>query len=251
MSTPIFGRGQCGNLATVLVIYVLGGDFELDHGNEGYLPISKIRFVEVLMRILPLSAILAASFMLGGCNYKTFPDPALNQRDTKYLAMLPSPELDMEHKRYIIEDPTGEAPGTIVIDSKKNVLYYVLPEKKAIRYGVATGTEAAGWSGTATIGSMAEWPAWHPPAEMIKRWPQLAPTYAAGGLPGGPDNPLGARALYLYKNGKDTLYRIHGTNEPEEIGRNVSSGCIRMRDIDVIDLYNRVKLGAKVIVLPA
>ena len=204
------------------------------------------------MRILPLSAAITVAFMLGGCNdFHTFPDPALNLRDTKYLAMLPSPELYPEHQRHIIEDPTGEAPGTIVIDSKKNVLYYVLKDKKAISYGVATGTEAAGWSGTANVGMKAEWPAWHPPAEMITRWPQLKPTYAAGGLPGGPDNPSGARALYLYQNGKDTLYRIHGTNEPEEIGHNVSSGCIRMRDIDVIDLYNRVNVGTKVIVLGA
>ena len=87
-----------------------------------------------------------------------------------------------------------------------------------------------------------------PPADMLKRWPHLAPTARAGGLPGGPDNPLGSRALYLYAGNKDTMYRIHGTNEPESIGRGVSSGCIRMRDIDAIDLYNRVKVGTKVVV---
>ena len=92
----------------------------------------------------------------------------------------------------------------------------------------------------------AEWPRWTPPAEMIKRWPHLAPR--AGGMEGGPDNPLGARALYLYQDGKDTLYRIHGTNEPETIGRSASSGCIRMRNIDAIDLYNRAAVGGKVIV---
>ncbi len=97
---------------------------------------------------------------------------------------------------------------------------------------------------------MAEWPSWMPPADMLKRWPHLKPVVATGGLKGGPENPLGARALYLYDgNGKDTLYRIHGTNEPEEIGRGASSGCIRMRDIDVIDLYNRAKLGTKVVVM--
>jgi lipoprotein-anchoring transpeptidase ErfK/SrfK len=106
-----------------------------------------------------------------------------------------------------------------------------------------------GWTGRAYVGAMQEWPRWIPPKDMLERWPHLQPTYDAGGLPGGPDNPLGSRALYLYQNGKDTLYRIHGTNEPEKIGQSVSSGCIRMRDIDAIDLYNRVKLGAKVLVI--
>ena len=106
-----------------------------------------------------------------------------------------------------------------------------------MRYGVATGAEAYGWTGTATVKRMAEWPSWMPPADMIKRWPHLKPVVAMGGLPGGPENPLGARALYLYDaKGKDTLYRIHGTNEPTEIGHGASSGCIRMRNIDVIDL---------------
>ena len=98
------------------------------------------------------------------------------------------------------------------------------------------------------MGRKAEWPHWMPPADMLLRWPHLKPTAAAGGLSGGPDNPLGARALYLYQNGRDTLYRIHGTNEPETIGHDVSSGCIRMVNMDVIDLFNRASLGAKVIV---
>ena len=142
---------------------------------------------------------------------------------------------------------TGQPPGTVVVDTKENLLYYVLPNKKAIRYGVSTGKEAYGWTGTATVKRMAEWPSWMPPADMLKRWPHLKPVVDMGGLKGGPENPLGARALYLYdENGKDTLYRIHGTNEPETIGRGASSGCIRMRNIDVIDLYNRVKVGTKV-----
>ena len=133
------------------------------------------------------------------------------------------------------------------IDTKEKFLYLVLPNKKAIRYGVATGEEAYGWTGEAVVQRKAEWPRWTPPAEMIKRWPHLKPV--AGGMNGGPENPLGARALYLYQNGQDTLYRIHGTNEPETIGRSASSGCIRMRNIDAIDLFNRVPVGAKVIVV--
>lgn len=194
------------------------------------------------------STLCFLTVVLAGCNQTTFPDPVLSGRDAKLMAMVPTFELDFDHRRYIVDDPTGEAPGTIVVDSRQNVLYYVLPNKRAVRYGVATGNEAAGWSGTATVGRKAEWPHWMPPADMLERWPHLKPTAAAGGLPGGPDNPLGARALYLYDKGKDTLYRIHGTNEPEEIGRSVSSGCIRMRDIDVIDLYSRVSIGTKVIV---
>ena len=152
--------------------------------------------------------------------------------------------------RYQVEDPTGQAPGTIVVDTKQKLLFYVLGQGKAMRYGVATGAEAYGWHGTATVRRMAEWPRWMPPADMLKRWPHLKPVVEGGGMPGGPDNPLGARALYLYDaQGHDTLYRIHGTNEPTEIGHDASSGCIRMRDIDVIDLYNRAKVGTKVVVI--
>jgi lipoprotein-anchoring transpeptidase ErfK/SrfK len=186
--------------------------------------------------------------LLAGCQYAAVPDPAVSAHDAQWLAMVPKAEVNINDERYMIDDPTGQAPGTIVVDTKNNYLYYVLPNKKAIRYGVATGDEAYGWTGTATVARKAEWPRWMPPQDMLKRWPYLQPTADAGGLPGGPDNPLGARALYLYDHGKDTLYRIHGTNEPEEIGQGVSSGCIRMRNIDAIDLYNRVQIGTKVIV---
>lgn len=189
-----------------------------------------------------------STFGLAGCNFATFADPELTQRDVKFLAATPKIEPEPNFLRYRIDDPTGEVPGTIVVDSKQNFLYFVMPDHKAIRYGVATGSEAAGWSGVTTVGQKQEWPHWTPPADMLERWPHLRPTAAAGGLPGGPDNPLGARALYLYTNLGDTLYRIHGTNEPETIGQRVSSGCIRMRNIDVIDLYNRTKVGTKVIV---
>jgi lipoprotein-anchoring transpeptidase ErfK/SrfK len=197
--------------------------------------------------ILKVIIVLAAA-VLAGCNYKGVPDPALSARDAEFMARVPDVEMDIGYERYEVSDPTGEAPGTIVVDTKANFLYLVLPGKRAIRYGVATGAEAFGWTGTATVKRKAEWPRWMPPADMLQRWPHLRPTAAAGGLGGGPDNPLGARALYLYQGGRDTLYRIHGTNEPEKIGANVSSGCIRMRNIDVVDLYNRTPLGATVIV---
>jgi lipoprotein-anchoring transpeptidase ErfK/SrfK len=190
---------------------------------------------------------------LAGCNSTGFnarlPDPAVSSLDAKMLAMVPSVELPAQFQRQQIDYVTKEAPGSVVIDSRAHFLYYVLPNKRAIRYGVATGAEAAGWSGVAQVARKAEWPHWLPPADMLQRWPHLKPTVDAGGLPGGPDNPLGARAMYLFQNNHDTLYRIHGTNEPESIGKDVSSGCIRLTNIDAIDLFNRVKVGAKVVVL--
>ncbi len=164
------------------------------------------------------------------------------------MAVVPKYDIDSNFKRYLVDYPAAEAPGTIIVDTQNKFLYFILPGNKAIRYGVAVGNEASGWTGVATVGRMAEWPHWMPPADMLARWPHLKPTAAAGGLEGGPDNPLGSRALYLYQGNTDTLYRIHGTNEPDKIGQNVSSGCIRMADIDAIDLYNRVKIGTKVIV---
>ncbi|MEM7567296.1 MAG: L,D-transpeptidase [Pseudomonadota bacterium] len=139
-----------------------------------------------------------------------------------------------------------EAPGTIIIDTSARHLFLVRPGGKAIRYGVGVGRAGFGWSGSAKIGRKAQWPRWTPPASMIRRQPELAKW--AGGMPGGVDNPLGARALYLYRGGRDTLYRIHGTNEPWSIGRAMSSGCIRMLNDDVTHLYGLAKVGAKVVV---
>jgi lipoprotein-anchoring transpeptidase ErfK/SrfK len=201
------------------------------------------------MRLISVLAALTAALLVAGCNFKSVPDPSMSARDRDFIAQVPDFELEMDFQRYEVDDPTGEKPGTIVVDTSTKHLYYVLPNKRAVRYGVATGAEAYGWKGTATIRNKAEWPHWTPPADMVQRWPHLRPTAAAGGLSGGPDNPLGARALYLYDaSGRDTLYRIHGTNEPETIGREASSGCIRMRNVDVIDLYARVALNTKVIV---
>ena len=190
--------------------------------------------------------IFAAS--LAGCQYVSVPDPSISAHDAELMALAPKAELDLVYARYQIDDPTGAESGTITIDTRDNFLYFSMPGKKAIRYGVATGREAYGWTGEATIQRKAEWPSWLPPADMMERWPHLAWIGKQGGLPGGPDNPLGARAMYLYHDGKDTLYRIHGTDEPQKIGQSVSSGCIRMRNIDAIDLYNRVSVGTKVVV---
>ncbi|HZH12140.1 MAG TPA: L,D-transpeptidase [Microvirga sp.] len=194
------------------------------------------------MRLLRLVFLVATMAALAGCTFKGVPEPQVSARDSEWLAQVPSAQEEPRYGRYLIEDPTGEAPGTIVVDTKQRFLYYVLDNKKAIRYGVAVGDEAYGWTGTSRIARKAEWPDWNPPAEMKARWPHVQFTK------GGPNNPLGARALYLYEGNRDTLYRIHGTNEPEKIGQAVSSGCIRMRNIDVIDLYNRVALNTKVIV---
>lgn len=195
------------------------------------------------MSIRTAVALVLVALAIAGCRYEAVPAPALSARDSDYMALVPTFDVHLPFERYRIDDPTGQAPGTVVVDTKAKFLYLVQPGGKAIRYGVAVGDEAYGWTGTATVQRKAEWPDWHPPAEMVKRWPHVHFTK------GGPDNPLGARALYLYQNNRDTLYRIHGTNEPETIGRAVSSGCIRMRNVDVIDLYNRVPTGAKVIVL--
>ena len=144
-------------------------------------------------------------------------------------------------RRAVVAFNTPEAPGTIIIDTGNTALYYVLGQGRAIRYGVGVGREGFTWSGVQTISRKAEWPDWHPPAEMIARQPYL-PRFMAG----GPGNPLGARAMYL----GSSQYRIHGTNDPSTIGKFVSSGCIRLTNEDVSDLFSRVDVGTKVVVLP-
>ena len=143
-------------------------------------------------------------------------------------------------KRQVVEYPTREAPGTIIIDTPNTYLYLVLGNGRAVRYGIGVGREGFTWSGVQSISKKSEWPDWTPPPEMLERQPYL-PRFMAG----GPGNPLGARAMYL----GGTVYRIHGTNQPQTIGGRVSSGCIRMVNDDVIDLYSRVNVGTKVIVL--
>ncbi len=195
------------------------------------------------------AVLMAGAVGLAGCEYRSTPDPVLSARDRDFISQVPTADMGRNFDRYEVDDTTGQAPGTIVVNTKEKQLYYVLGHGKAMRYGVATGAEAYGWTGTATVKRMAEWPRWMPPADMLKRWPHLKPVVEGGGMPGGPENPLGARALYLYQGKRDTIYRIHGTNEPTEIGHDASSGCIRMRDIDVIDLYNRAKVGTRVVVI--
>ena len=143
---------------------------------------------------------------------------------------------------------TAEAAGTIIVDTPNRYLYLVTGNGRAIRYGIEVGREGFGWSGSAMIARKAEWPKWTPPAEMVARDPRTAPF--ANGMPGGPENPLGARALYLYQGGRDTLYRIHGGGRPASLGKATSSGCIRLLDHDVIDLFQRVPIGTKTVVLP-
>jgi lipoprotein-anchoring transpeptidase ErfK/SrfK len=186
--------------------------------------------------------------MLGGCMQSTIEPAAesnLTPRDKKLLAAAPyeKPTIAEPFRRHIVAYHRKEMPGTIVIDSDARYLYYTLPDGQAIRYGVTVGEEALAWSGVAKIGRMTEWPTWTPTAEIKKRMD--VPDYVGP----GPQNPMGARALYLFNGNKDTLYRIHGTNQPEYIGQAISSGCIRMTNEDVIDLYKRVKQGTVVVVI--
>ena len=150
-------------------------------------------------------------------------------------------EISADLRRQVVAYPTREAPGTVVIDTPHTYLYFILGNGQAIRYGIGVGREGFTWAGVQTIGKKTEWPDWTPPQEMIARQPYL-PRWMAG----GPGNPLGARALYL----GGTVYRIHGTNDPSTIGKRVSSGCIRLTNEDVSDLYRRVSVGTRIVVLP-
>jgi lipoprotein-anchoring transpeptidase ErfK/SrfK len=146
--------------------------------------------------------------------------------------------------REIVQDPTNERPGTITVDTNNRYLYLSLPNGQAVRYGVGVGRQGFTWKGRTHIGRKEAWPDWTPPAAMLKRRPDL-PRHMVG----GEDNPLGARAMYLFAGNRDTMFRIHGSNEPWTIGQAVSSGCIRMLNNDVTDLFSRVKVGATVVVL--
>nr|WP_254007605.1 L,D-transpeptidase [Rhizobium sp. L1K21] len=153
-----------------------------------------------------------------------------------------------EFKRRMVRFETNEAPGTIIVDTQNKFLYHVNGKNRAMRYGIGVGREGFGWSGTVKVSRKAEWPGWTPPPEMIareRRKGHILPAY----MEGGEDNPLGARALYLYRSSGDSGYRIHGTNQPWSIGQNMSSGCIRMMNKDVEHLYERVPVGTKVIVI--
>jgi lipoprotein-anchoring transpeptidase ErfK/SrfK len=194
--------------------------------------------------------VLLLAGLLGGCMQATFAptsDVSMTSRDRQLLAHPPYAQaaIPEQFQRHVVDYRGRERPGTILVDTDARFLYLVQPGGKAIRYGVAVGEEAMAFSGVATVGRMAEWPDWRPTPDIQAR---LGPYPSR--VPGGAANPLGARALYLYDGSKDTLYRIHGTNQPEYIGQAISSGCIRMTNGDVIDLYNHVKMGTTVIVLP-
>ena len=202
-----------------------------------------------LFRATGAAMALLAALMLGGCMQATFaptPEASWNTRDRQLMSNLPYKQaaIPEQFRRHTVNYSGKATPGTIVVDSDNKFLYYVLPKGQAIRYGVTVGEEGQAWSGIATVGRMEEWPAWRPTAGEQARLGPL-PAFVTG----GPQNPMGARGLYLYLSGKDTQYRIQGTNQPEHIGRAISSGCIRLTNEDVIDLFNRVKVGTTVVVL--
>ncbi|MCC2112153.1 MAG: L,D-transpeptidase [Hyphomicrobiales bacterium] len=163
------------------------------------------------------------------------------------VAAIRSSDVPLQYRRTIVTYRTKEKPGTIIVDPRHKYLYFVKSNGRAIRYGVGVGRAGFEWNGDARVGAKRKWPKWFPPKEMQARDPRAAKY--ANGMDGGPHNPLGARALYLYEGNKDTLFRIHGTNEPRSIGKAMSSGCIRMLNQDVIDLYERVDVNTRVVVL--
>ncbi|GLQ38637.1 L,D-transpeptidase [Rhizobium albus] len=165
------------------------------------------------------------------------------------LDAVPLQEIDPELRRQEVAFDGDYEAGTVVVNTPERRLYYVLGGGRALRYGIGVGREGLALRGNATVGRKAEWPNWTPTANMIRRDPRNL--QFASGVPGGPTNPLGARALYLYRNGRDTMFRIHGTNQPRSIGQAMSSGCVRMLNHDVIDLYDRVPTGSRVVVIQA
>jgi len=174
--------------------------------------------------------------------------PVVTEATLPVVQVAQSKKPKPEFMRKKVRLTTDEKPGTIIIDTSTKYLYYVEGKNRATRYGVGVGRDGFGWSGTVKVGRKAEWPDWRPPASMISRERRKGrniPSY----MKGGPNNPLGARALYLYKGGRDTIFRIHGTTQPWTIGQNMSSGCIRMMNKDVEHLYSRAGIGSKVIVI--
>ncbi len=210
-------------------------------------PMTAIRstcFAAAVLAAAPWSSTALASpfSLLARAPHQTHVMPASAPAGDVVTADEETAELPTHLKRQIVAYATAEAPGTIVIDTASTYLYFVIGGGHAVRYGIGVGRDGFRWSGVQTVTRKAEWPDWIPPSDMLARQPSL-PRFMAG----GPGNPLGARAMYL----GSTVYRIHGTNQPGTIGGRVSSGCIRMTNEDVTDLYARVKLGAKVVVLPA
>ena len=182
------------------------------------------------------------------------PDPELMygplEDDGFSVPAVPYQQIDPQFLRQIVRDPTGEPAGSLVVDTSKHFLYLVRPNGYAIRYGVGLGRAGFEWAGAGVIQWKQKWPKWTPPAEMIARDPSLEKWSAEnGGQPGGLKNPLGARAHYIFRDGEDTLFRVHGSPEWKSIGKSVSSGCVRLINQDIIDLYDRVATGAPIIVI--
>jgi lipoprotein-anchoring transpeptidase ErfK/SrfK len=203
------------------------------------------------IRTIAISAVLSGLVGLTGCtttgsfigstaNYGAVSDGGFR------LPSIPTAKIAEKFRRQTVRYETREKPGSIIVDTGARHLYFVLPDGKAVRYGIGVGKQGFEWRGTARVALKREWPTWTPPKEMIGRKPELAKF--AGGMGPGLDNPLGARALYLFNKGGDSGYRLHGTPEWWSIGKAMSSGCIRLLNQDIIDLYNRAEVGAKVIV---
>lgn len=217
------------------------------------LPLSRMRLVALPLVLLSLSACVQTT--------KPAVEPEVAKVDPSVASMyaaiddggnlipaVDATKIESKNVRQLVDYQTKEPPGTIIVDPYARFLYLVMENGKAMRYGVGVAKAGLEFVGEADIARKAQWPGWTPTPNMIKRDPERYEPLAKG-LPGGIKNPLGARALYLYKGGQDTLYRIHGTNEPWSIGKSVSSGCIRMLNQDIIDLHSRVPKGSRVVVL--
>lgn len=196
--------------------------------------------------------LIALPLFVAGCssttlnsqtNYAALPDEKFP------LRQVPIDKIKPELRRTEVAYEGSYAPGTIIVDTPARRAYYILGDGRAMRYGVGVGREGLAFAGNAYVGRKGEWPSWTPTENMQRREERYRKL--AGGMPGGPNNPLGARAMYLYRGGGDTHFRIHGTNQPQSIGLAMSSGCIRMMNHDVIDLYSRVEVGARVVVIQA
>jgi len=195
-----------------------------------------------------LSAVLAGCSTVGLGPMQVFTNDYGARTDAGYqLPRIPIEKVPYKYRRQIVRYETDEKPGTIIVDTNQKFLYFVLDNGKAVRYGIGVGREGFEWHGTARIALKREWPTWTPPGAMIKRQPELAKW--RNGMPPGLSNPLGARAMYLFNRGGDSGYRLHGSPEWNSIGHAMSSGCIRLMNQDIIDLYDRAEVGAKVIVM--
>ena len=206
------------------------------------------------MSISRRGVLFGLPLLLAGCASTNFV-----QQKTNYAALpnekfpmgaMPLDKISPELRRQEVAYVTTHPAGTVVVDTPARRLYYIMGNGRAMRYGVGVGRQGLALKGDAYVGRKAEWPSWTPTANMIRREPERNRKYA-GGMPGGPNNPLGARAIYLYRGGNDTMFRLHGTNQPQSIGHAMSSGCIRMLNHDVVDLYERVPVGARIVVLRA